>query len=50
MADAVTAAGAGSGTAYVSDDPHMFYLVIDSKDVDWSVTVEEPVGRSVAAR
>ena len=48
MADAVTATGADSGTAFVSDDPHMFYLVVDSKDLDWSVTVEEPVARSVS--
>jgi hypothetical protein len=46
MADAVNTTGAGSGTAFVSDDPHMFYLVVESKDLDWSVTVEEPVGRA----
>jgi hypothetical protein len=46
MDDAVNTKGAGSGTAYVSDDPHMFYLVIDSTDLDWSVTVDEPVGRT----
>ncbi len=46
MDEAVDTKGAGSGTAYMSDDPHMFYLVIDSTDLDWSVTVEEPVGRT----
>ncbi len=50
MADAVQATGAGSGTAFVSDDPHMFYLVIDAKDLEWSVVVEEPVSRRTAAR
>jgi hypothetical protein len=50
MADAVTTTGAGSGTAFVSDDPHMFYLVIEAKDLQWSVIVEEPVTRRTAAR
>lgn len=33
--------GAGQNTAYVHVDPHYSYLVIESKNVDWSVTVEE---------
>jgi hypothetical protein len=49
MADAVRTTGAGSGTAFVSDDPHMFYLVIEAKDLEWSVVVEEPVARRTAA-
>jgi len=34
--------GPGSDLAYVGVDPHFSYLVIQSKNVDWSVTVEEP--------
>lgn len=33
--------GVGHDIAYVSVDPHYSYLVIESSDVYWSVTVEE---------
>ena len=33
--------GHGHGIAYVSLDPHWSYLVINSSNVDWFVTVEE---------
>ncbi|HUA84284.1 MAG TPA: hypothetical protein VMB85_10530 [Bryobacteraceae bacterium] len=33
--------GAGQDTAYIRVDPHYSYLVIESKNLDWSVTVEE---------
>jgi|SRR5580704_6124394 hypothetical protein len=35
--------GVGHDISYVTEDPHWSYLVIDSKNVDWSVEVEEPV-------
>jgi hypothetical protein len=35
--------GSGRGTGYVTDDPRMFYLLVESSGVDWSVTVEEGV-------
>jgi hypothetical protein len=35
--------GAGSGVAYVAEDPRQFFLVIESKDIDWKVSVEEGV-------
>jgi hypothetical protein len=35
--------GVGQNTAYVNIDPHLSYLVVDSSNVDWSVTVEEGV-------
>lgn len=41
LALAVDHQGTGQDTAYVSVDPHYSYLVIESKNVDWSVTVEE---------
>jgi hypothetical protein len=43
IAEAVPPRGAGSGIAYVSEDPRLYHLVIESKDVDWSIAVEEAV-------
>lgn len=41
--DAVNHRGVGSDTAYVGDQVRWYYLSIDSADIDWSVTIEEPV-------
>jgi hypothetical protein len=38
---AVDHQGAGSGIAYVSEDPREFFLVVESSGVDWKVAVEE---------
>ncbi|MFN7981929.1 MAG: hypothetical protein U0Q11_08740 [Vicinamibacterales bacterium] len=35
--------GNGEGTAYFSDDPRVFFVVVDSKHLDWTFTIEEPV-------
>ncbi len=43
LMDAVEHRGNGHGIAYVTDDPRLYHLVIDSKGVDWSVAVEEAV-------
>lgn len=40
---AVEHRGAGHDIDYVDEDPRVFFLVIDAKDMDWSVTVEEPL-------
>lgn len=40
---AVDQRGVGRDTTYVTEDPRLFYLVIDSHDLDWSVTVEGSV-------
>lgn len=40
---AVDHPGVGHDIAYVSDDPRPYFLVITSKNVDWSVRVEEAV-------
>ena len=42
LALAVDHRGVGHDLAYVGVDPHFSYLVIESSNVDWSVTVEEP--------
>jgi hypothetical protein len=40
---AVDHSGNGRDTAYVNEDPRLFHLVIASKAVDWSISVEESV-------
>lgn len=40
---AVDHAGSGRDIDYVEEDPRVFFLVVDAKDMDWSVTVEEPL-------
>jgi hypothetical protein len=39
----VEQAGAGSGVGYVQQDPHVFYVVVESNQVNWTFTVEEAV-------
>lgn len=36
--------GIGSGVGYVQQDPHVFYVVVESNHVNWKFTVEEAVG------
>jgi len=36
--------GAGHGIDYVQQDPHVFYLVIESTRLSWQFTVEEAIG------
>ena len=40
----VDQAGAGSGIGYVQQDPHVFYVVVESNQLNWTFTVEEAVG------
>ena len=47
---AVDHRGVGHGTADVTEDPHLFYLVIEAENIDWAVTAEEPVADSAIAR
>lgn len=46
---AVDHSGVGHDTAYVSDDPRLYHLVIESSHVDWSLHVEEAVVGEVTA-
>ena len=42
--DAVVARGVGRGRADVSDErPRWYYLNIESANLEWTVTVEEPI-------
>jgi hypothetical protein len=33
--------GPGEGTVYTADDPRVFYMSVESANLDWSFTVEE---------
>ena len=35
--------GVGRDTTYVAERHRAFYLAIDSSNIDWSVTIEEPI-------
>lgn len=35
--------GNGEGTAYLSEDPRVFFAVVEAADLDWTFTIEEPV-------
>ena len=45
---AVDARGVGSDVAYVSEDPRPFFLVIDSANLDWTLTADEGVAATIA--
>ena len=40
---AVDHRGVGHDIEYVTEDPRLFYLVIESQHLDWSIAVEESV-------
>jgi len=43
MQTVVDHTGNGEGTEYFSDDPRVFFAVVDAKNLDWTFTIEEPV-------
>jgi len=45
--EAVEHQGDGRGVAYVTEDPRLYHLVIDSSGLDWSIAVEEAVAGDV---
>lgn len=42
--------GAGSGIGYVNQDPHVFYLMVESDQLDWTLSVEEAIAGTVSGR
>jgi hypothetical protein len=36
--------GPDSGIGYVQQDPHVFYVVVESTHLNWTFTVEEAIG------
>jgi hypothetical protein len=45
---AVDRKGAGADTAFVYEDPRPFFLVVESSNLDWTLSAEEPVTATVA--
>jgi hypothetical protein len=43
LQEVVDHTGVGNGVGYVQQDPHVFYVVVDSSQVNWKFTVEEAV-------
>jgi hypothetical protein len=43
LLDAVEHRGPGSGTVDLSEDPRVFYFVVESEDLEWSFAAEEGV-------
>ena len=43
LSEPVDHQGNGSGIAYVTEEPRLYELVINSRGVDWSIAVEEAV-------
>jgi len=43
LQEAVEHQGDGRGVAYVTEDPRLYHLVIESSGVDWSIAVQEAV-------
>jgi len=41
--------GPGSGIDYVSQDPHVFYMAVESAGLDWQFTVEEGIAGEIVA-
>ena len=43
LQETVDEKGPGEGTAYAAEDPRAFQISVDSKNIDWSFTVEEAI-------
>jgi hypothetical protein len=43
LQEVVEHTGTGRGIGYVQQDPHVFYVVVDSSHVNWQFTVEEAI-------
>jgi len=43
LQEAVDHRGTGSGVAYVNQDPHVFYLLVESDHLDWTLSAEEAI-------
>jgi hypothetical protein len=44
LQEVVDHSGAGGGVGYVQQDPHVFYIVVESTQLNWAFTVEEAIG------
>jgi hypothetical protein len=50
LAVAVDRKGVGADTTFVYEDPRPFFLVVESANLDWTLSVEEPVAATVASQ
>ena len=48
LGQAVDHRGTGSGVAYVNEDPHVYYLMVESDHLDWTLSAEEAVAGTVS--
>lgn len=48
LQETVDEKGTGEGTAYAAEDPRVFYISVESANLDWSFTVEEALFGSPA--
>ena len=48
LSQAVDHRGTGSGVAYVNEDPHVYYLMVESDHLDWTLSAEEAVAGTVS--
>ena len=44
LQEVVDQTGLGNGVGYVQQDPHVFYVVVDSSHMNWTFTIEEAIG------
>jgi hypothetical protein len=50
LAVAADQRGAGRGESYIPEEPRPAYFLVESKDLDWSFTVEEGVAGTVTTK
>jgi hypothetical protein len=43
-------AGPGSGLGYVNQNPNVFYLTVESDQLDWTLSVEEAIAGTISGR
>jgi hypothetical protein len=48
LQETVDETGLGEGTAYAAEDPRMFFMSVESSNLDWTFTVEEALFGSQA--
>ncbi len=42
--------GPGGATAYVNDDPRVFFAVVDASNLEWSFTVDEAIATRIVPK
>jgi hypothetical protein len=42
--------GPGSGVDYVSQDPHVFYMSVESAGLEWTIAVDEGIAGEIVGK